>query len=201
MSPVPTELAQIDNARFVGDLLRNPHNRAILAALPKLDLPDAWLVAGCLFQTIWNLRSGRPPTEGIKDYDLFYFDVTDFSAEAERVVQHRVDAALGHLGVPIEAKNQARVHTWYEDWFGHPYEALRSSRDGIECFLVCSTCVGVRLGEGGGLEVHAPHGLPALYAGELRPNPRADHRDLFLAKTASYRERWPWLQLQDALRP
>jgi hypothetical protein len=32
-----------------------------------------------LFQTVWNLQRGRPPGQGIKDYDLFYFDPTDLS--------------------------------------------------------------------------------------------------------------------------
>jgi hypothetical protein len=47
-------------ARFVGDALQNPVNRAILERLPALGLPDAWLVAGCLFQTVWNVQAGRP---------------------------------------------------------------------------------------------------------------------------------------------
>lgn len=198
MSPAPTEDQGIDEARFVAELLRNPNNAAILAALPALQLPDAWLVAGCLFQTVWNLRDGREPTEDIKDYDLFYFDAADLSAAAEQAVQQRVDAALGHLGVPIEAKNQARVHTWYEDWFGHPYEALQSSRDGIARFLVPCTCVGVRPAAAGGIEVCAPHGLDELYAGLLRPNPLLDHRTLFQAKAASYQARWPGLRVQES---
>ena len=43
--------------RFVSEALQNPHNAALLERLPFLGLPDAWLVAGCLFQTVWNLRS------------------------------------------------------------------------------------------------------------------------------------------------
>ena len=64
--------------RFIDQAPQNPHNHAILQRLPSLQLPDAWLVAGCLFQTVWNLQAGREPTAGIKDYDLFYFDGADF---------------------------------------------------------------------------------------------------------------------------
>ncbi|RQP25445.1 nucleotidyltransferase family protein [Piscinibacter terrae] len=183
--------------RFLADVLANRHNRAILERWDDLALPDAWLVAGCLFQTVWNLQSGRPPEADIKDYDLFYFDAGDLSEAGERAVQARVDALLGDLGVCIEASNQARVHLWYESYFGHPYAPLHSSRHGIERFLVPSTCVGVRPGE-----VCAPYGLALLYDGVLGMNPLVPHRDLFERKAASYRARWPWLRMAaDAATP
>lgn len=187
-----------DTRRFIGQVLSNPTNRAILAAWPGLALPDGWLVAGCLFQTVWNLRSGRPPQEGIKDYDLFCFDGGDLSEAAEAAVQARVDRVLGHLGASIEVKNQARVHLWYEEHFGHPYPRLHKAQDGIDRFLVPATCVAIRPARAGeGFEVYAPHGLDGLYAGVLRPNPLTDHRDLFRAKAASYQARWPWLRIEE----
>ena len=177
--------------RFWRDLLANPHNRAILERWDGLALPDGWLVAGCLFQTVWNLRSGAAPTAAIKDYDLFYFDATDLSREAEQRVQARVQAVLGDLGITVECANQARVHLWYEADFGEPYPPLHSAREGIDRFLVPATCVGVRPGE-----VYAPNGLALLYEGRLAMNPRVPHRALFDRKTASYRARWPWLMVQ-----
>jgi hypothetical protein len=185
--------------RFLADILANPFNRAILAAWDDLALPDGWLVAGCLFQTAWNLKAGRDPVEGIRDYDVFYFDATDLSGEGEARVQRRVDERLGALGVAVEARNQARVHLWYPAYFGHPYPALGSAREGIARFLVPATCVGVRP-NGGGLELHAPNGLEDLYAGRLAPNPLTPHLDLFRAKAASYRSRWEWLQVDDTLK-
>lgn len=176
--------------RFFADIVTNRHNRAILERWHGLALPDGWLVAGCLFQTLWNLRSGRAPEMGIKDYDLFYFDATDTSEAAERAVQARVSHALADLGVTVEACNQARVHLWYGSYFGEPYPALRSSREGIDRFLVPATCVGVRPGE-----LYAPNGLELLYDGVLTMNPLTPHRELFLKKVASYRSRWPWLQV------
>ena len=183
--------------RFVTDILSNRTNHQILERLPALGLPDAWLVAGCLFQTVWNLQSGRSPGTGIKDYDLFYFDRTDLSEAAEAAVATRVDACLADLGVLVEAKNQARVHTWYPRWFGHAYPALTSSRDGIDRFLVPCTCVGLQpSAQGiGGPALYAPYGLEDLYAGLLRPNPLCDHRTLFRDKALSYQSRWPWLRI------
>ena len=172
-------------------LRRDHNNRAILDRWHALALPDGWLVAGCLFQTVWNLRAGCAPEAGIKDYDLFYFDANDTSDAGESRVQARVDEALGDLGITVEASNQARVHLWYESYFGHPYEALSSACDGIDRFLVPATCVGVRPGE-----LYAPNGLSMLYDGVLTMNPLMPHRDLFNEKAASYRMRWPWLQIR-----
>lgn len=184
-------------AQFIAQALENPNNRVILERLPALRLPDAWLVAGCLFQTVWNLQSGRAPTAGIKDYDLFYFDTSDLSAQAETQVGQHVEARFSDLNVTIEAKNQARVHTWYPQWFGQPYPALTGSRDGIDRFLVPCTCVGLQNASGSPDALYAPYGLHDLYGGVLRPNPLIDHRSLFRDKANSYRNRWPWLRVDE----
>jgi hypothetical protein len=176
---------------FFDDILRNDCNRAILDRWGALDLPDGWLVAGCLFQTVWNVHGGRTPTDNIKDYDLFYFDRSDTSEAGERSVQAHVEEVLGDLGVTVETTNQARVHTWYESYFGYPYEELRSACDGVDRFLILATCVGVRP-----RELYAPYGLALLYAGVLTMNPLTPCRDLFERKAASYCARWPWLRIQ-----
>lgn len=174
--------------RFLADVLRNTHNRAILERWDELALPDGWLVAGCLFQTVWNVQSGCAPEAAIKDYDLFYFDPLDKTEAGERCVQERTEKVLNDLGIRVEATNQARVHLWYESYFGRPYEQLRSAKDGIDRFLIPATCVGVRPGE-----IYAPNGLELIYDGLLTSNPKTPYRDLFERKAASYQARWPWL--------
>lgn len=183
-------------SRFFADIRRNPNNRSILDRWSRLALPDGWLVAGCLFQTVWNLQAGRSPQADIRDYDLFYFDPADTSEERELAVQMHVDEVLSDLGVAIEATNQARVHLWYESYFGQPYEALRSACEGIDRFLIPATCVGVRPGE-----LYAPNGLALLYDGVLSMNPLVPHRALFERKASSYLARWPWLQVLPAGEP
>ena len=78
----------MDQDEFARLALGNPVNRAILARLADLKAPDGWLVSGALFQTVWNIRTGRTPTYGIKDYDIMYFD-PDPSWEAEDAVIRR----------------------------------------------------------------------------------------------------------------
>ena len=180
--------------RFLRDILTNRHNRAILARWEQLALHDGWLVAGCLFQTVWNQCSGLPAEARIKDYDVFYFDGSDLSEQAEQRVQAQVARVLSDLEVTVEVKNQARVHEWYPDWFGHPYPALHNASEGIDRFLIPATCVGVRPARDG-FDVHAPHGLGLMYDGLLSPNPLTPHVELFEAKARSYQARWPWLRV------
>jgi uncharacterized protein len=177
--------------RFFDDLLSNPINRIILERWDALALPDCWLVAGCLFQTVWNKQSGQPPQANIKDYDLFYFDASDLSETGEKKVQAHVEYVLADLNVTVEASNQARVHLWYESYFGYPCSALKNSCDGIDRFLIPATCVGVQPHA-----LYAPNGLDLLYQGILTMNPLTPHRELFERKSVSYRQRWPWLQVQ-----
>lgn len=177
---------------FGSDVRLNPANNAILSRWRRLDLPHSWLVAGCLFQTVWNIRTRRLPGANIKDYDIFYFDAGDLSEEAEVEVQARVDSLLGDLGVTVEVANQARVHLWYPEYFGEPCPALTSAEEGIGRFLVRETCVAIRPDEH-----FAPYGLGGVYAGTLTPNSLTPYPSLFNQKVASYRQRWDWLCVQE----
>jgi hypothetical protein len=154
---------------FIACALRNPVNKTIADELFHLALPDAWLVSGCLVQTVWNVRTGRAAGYGIADYDIFYFD-RDTSWEGEDSVIRQLNAAFARLGVTVEARNQARVHLWYPDKHGLPYPPLTCSTDGIDRFLTRNTRIGLRrTREGYG--VYAPDGFDDAEKLIVRPNP------------------------------
>lgn len=182
---------------LVGTALRNPINRAILRRLPLLGAPQALLVAGCVYQAAWNERVGRSPQRDIKDYDIFYFDNTDLSWEAEDAVIQRGRALFADLDGLVEIRNQARVHLWYPRRFGAPYPALASAEDGIGRFLVRCTCVGLAPRDDGSLRLYAPYGLDELELGILRPNANAPTHHRFREKAESYKARWSFLQIED----
>lgn len=175
---------------LVAVALENPANVEILRRLPDLGVPEAHLVAGCLFQALWNRKSGWAVDRHIKDYDVFYFDDRDLSWEAEDQVIRRAQGLFADLGVVIEVKNQARVHLWYRDRFGADYPKLASARDGIDRYLATCTCIGI---EAATRVLYAPYGLDELDAGVLRMNPVNSQPRRFLEKAESYKVRWPWL--------
>ena len=49
----------MDKNKFLAAALKNPVNEAIAHELFERALPDAWLVSGCLVQTVWNVLTGR----------------------------------------------------------------------------------------------------------------------------------------------
>ena len=102
----------MNQTEFLAAALRNPVNAAISDELFRLALPDAWLVSGCLVQSVWNGLTHRALDYGINDYDVFYFD-PDTSWAAEDAVIRQLQNAFAARGVTVEARNQARVHLWY----------------------------------------------------------------------------------------
>ncbi len=186
---------ELDAARFIALALTNPVNAEILRRLPALALPQCHLVAGCLFQAVWNARSGRAPDAGVKDYDVFYFDDLDVSYEAEDAVIQAASSLFADLGVTVEVKNQARVHLWYRARFGGDYPRLRSARDGIDRYLIPCTCIGIEVTTGA---LYAPNGFSDLWHGMLRTNPRHHDPVRFREKALSYQSRWPWLTIVEA---
>jgi len=183
---------------FIEAALANPVNRAILERLPRLGLGQPHLVAGCLYQSYWNLQSGRPVTENIKDYDVFYFEDRDLSFEAEDAVIRAVAARTADLGASIDVKNQARVHLWYRRRFGVDRAPLRSCAEAIATFTAVAKCVGLAVAPDGNLELVAPYGLADTMAGILRLNPHCPNPENFLPKAESQRARWPWLTIVGA---
>ena len=195
-------------SRFLDAVLQNPRVRDVLTRADALDLPDWYLAAGCLFQTVWNVLDGRDPEHGINDYDLIYHDDCDLSWDAEDVVIRRCAEAFGDLGVDVEVRNQARVHLWHEDHFGVPYARLRSSTDAVDRYAAHACRVAVRTssaaprhgsdqasdhGYDGGYDVYAPSGFDDLFAFVVRPNPVVAPREVYETKSARWARLWPRL--------
>ena len=181
-------------AHFRAALRRNRTLTEVLARAAAMDLPGWYLVAGCLYQTVWNVVTCQPPEAGILDYDLAYFDESDLSWDAENQVIEAGHQTFAGLAVPVQIRNQARVHLWYEQHFSVPCPPLRSSEDAISRFAATACCVGIRR-EHGVDSVWAPFGFDDLYGFVLRPNPVQAPRDVYEAKAARWRALWPRLEV------
>ena len=157
----------------------------ILARFEEVALPDSWLVAGSIAQTIWNLGCGQPAELGLKDVDLIYFDDQDLSFDAEASHERRLHDLFRRLPIKLDVKNEARVHLWYEERFGYAIKPYLSSADAIATFPTTATAVGVRRIRGK-LECCAPFGLDDLFGLVVRPNKRQITRAIYEAKV----DRW-----------
>mgnify|MGYP001325957163 CR=1 FL=1 len=169
----------------------DPDLMRLLAAARSERLPQWRLVAGCLYQTVWNVLTGRLPRTGIKDYDLIYFDASDLSWEAEDRVIARIAAATCGFPGPVEVRNQARVHLWFERRFGHAYPPLACADEALERYASIVHAGGVRLEDDDRLDIVAPFGLDDLFAMIIRPNRALPNSGSHAAKAARAKAIWP----------
>jgi hypothetical protein len=176
--------------RFEAIIRADPDLMRLLRAIRRIGLPQWRLVAGCLYQTVWNVLTGRARGSGIRDYDLIYFD-EDLSWAAEDAMIRRVAvAARGCVG-PVETRNQARVHLWFESRFGSPYPRLSSADAALWQYASVVHAVGVRLGDDDRLDVAAPFGLDDVFAMVIRPNRALENAASHGAKARRVQAIWP----------
>ncbi|MET7248229.1 nucleotidyltransferase family protein [Methylobacterium sp. EM32] len=186
--------ADAEHHRRLAAIIRaDPDLMRLLDAARFLALPQWRLVAGCLYQTVWNVLTGRPRGHGIRDYDLIYFDDADLSWEAEDAVLRRAAPVLAPCVGPVEIRNQARVHLWFEGRFGSPYPPLPSADAALSRYAAIVHAVGVRLEADDGLSIAAPFGLADLFGLVLRPNPVLANAPAYDAKAARMQALWPEL--------
>ncbi|MBA8836971.1 nucleotidyltransferase family protein [Ochrobactrum sp. RH2CCR150] len=158
---------------------------------------EFWIVSGALYNSVWNHLTECPVLHGIKDVDIFYFDARDLSWEAEdRLIEHG-KALFSDFSLPVEIRNQARVHLWFEQRFGQPYEPLRSATESIGRFSTIAHCVGARLESDGALTLQTPFGLDDIFSFRLRPNRAIDNAATHRTKARRALSYWPELTFQD----
>ncbi|RJQ80151.1 MAG: hypothetical protein C4519_10420 [Desulfobacteraceae bacterium] len=112
-------------------LLDNRLIRTVLERASDLCLPNWYVGAGCVSQSVWNYLAGRDLSADIHDIDLVYYDGADLTEATE---SRRCDSArslFAELPIRIDLKNEARVHIWHESHFGYPIKPYRSVEEAI----------------------------------------------------------------------
>lgn len=184
------------HAEFIQAVETSPLLRPILASWDHLHLPNCWLVAGVLAQTVWNRAHGFDPAHGVSDIDIVYHDAEDLSEESEADHSRRINGLFAGLGVPFDVKNEARVHLWYAAKFGDAIEAYASAEAAIATFPTTAGAIGIRP-SAQGLDLCAPFGLDDLLGLVVRPNKCQITEAIYRAKVARWRSLWPKLTIID----
>ncbi|EPS35943.1 hypothetical protein H072_10620 [Dactylellina haptotyla CBS 200.50] len=168
----------------------------ILTRAAALNLPNWYLAAGALSQTIWNHMSSLPLETGISDYDLVYHDGSDLSYEAEDVYIQKGKILFADLPVEVEIRNQARVHLWAEKKYGRPCPVHSTVEEGISSWISTSAMIGVRLEENGEWTVYAPRGLSDFFNMVVRPGTQMGSKEQYEKKVARWKAVWPNLVVE-----
>lgn len=162
-----------------------------LEAVRALRLKSWCIGAGAVRNLVWDhLHQFEVPTE-LKDLDVAYFDAADLWPETEHAIQSVLSAR--DPTVPWEVTNQAAVHLWFEDHFGHPVAPLSSLNEAVASWPEFVTSVGLTLTEDSSIEVIAPYGLNDLFSIVVRRNPARVSIETYRRRLAEkrYAERWP----------
>ena len=165
----------------------------VLRGLRDDGLADHLLVAGAIYNLVWNRLTGRPDLTGINDIDVFYFDDRDLSYEAEDLVIRRLAARFAHLPLPVQVRNQARVHLWFPQKFGVPFAPLRSCGEMLGRYASRTHAVAARLEADDSLTIVAPFGLDDIFSFRITPNPVLMNKPAHDAKGARAKSVWPEL--------
>jgi uncharacterized protein len=187
------ELKSERMARQVVQLaLMNRVNATILERFPSLGLKDWWLTSGCIFQSVWNLRLGRPAGQGIDDYDIVYFS-EDASWEAEDQVIQDTARLFDDLDADVQVRNQARAPLWYQEKFGVEFPPVTCASESIMRFPSRASAVGLKRTGDEFLDLFAPFGLDDIWNFVVTPNRTLQAARTFNEKVVRWKKEWPQL--------
>ena len=169
-----------------------------LRAVQTLQLNSWCIGAGAVRNLVWDELSGKREPSALADVDVAYFDGTDISPERDQRLQRELVALLPD--VPWEVTNQAGVHLWFADYFGHQVEPVNTLIEAVATWPEYATSVGISINQAGALEVIAPLGLGDLFSMTVRHNPERASVTNYETRIAQkkYRERWPNVTIIEA---
>ena len=192
-----------------------------LHALRTLDLPQGYIGAGFVRNAIWDELHEKVKPTPLNDIDVIYF--SDEITESQNVAiaqnskepafqqqEHSLITAAAKSKIKAQeqaierelirmmpqanwqVKNQARMH------LAHGHAPYKSSHEAISYWIERETCVAVRLLANDDLDVLAPSGLAANFAGTISINPQYPRPDVFEQRVASknWLDVWPLLKVQ-----
>jgi hypothetical protein len=128
-----------------------------LVAVRQLELAEWCIGAGAIRNLVWDSLHGKSSPSQLSDVDVAYFDISDTSTRRDKELQGKLQALDPRFH--WEVTNQAGVHQWFEEYFGHAVEPLHSLEEAVASWPEFATAIGISLGRDNSLQIIAPHGL------------------------------------------
>jgi uncharacterized protein len=186
---------QAHRAELIAIASASPWFMGALRAVASLKL-EAWCIgAGAVRNLVWDHLHGHTEPSSLADVDVAYFDQSDITLNTEQALQSSLQAIAP--GLPWEVTNQAGVHVWFERYFGHKVDPLRSLEEAVASWPEYATSVGITLGAQEELQVIAPWGLEDLFAVTVRRNPTRVSLETYRQRIEQerYSQRWPMVKV------
>lgn len=177
---------------LVSILKKNSQLIKMLEYIFTLHLPNFYIAAGSVFQTIWNYQDGRDLNYEIKDLDVIYYNLDDLSVDTDMKYYEMIQAYARSCGFSyeIDVSNEARMHLWKEEQEGVKIEPYKSSEDAIDRWIATVHAIGITL-DNGDIKVYAPYGLSDIFSRTIRPiKHRNNYKELYNKKVSAWQKRF-----------
>jgi len=185
------------NAKFIEIIKQNSDLMNILNYIEELKLPNFYIAAGSVFQTIWNYYDNKPLNSEIKDIDIIYYDSNILSKDAEFDLENKISDHFKSIGFNYEfdVHNEARMHLWKKENENKDINQYRNSGDAIDRWIATVHAIGITK-ENNKIKVYTPYGLSDIFSKTIRPIKHiANSKDLYDRKVKSWCERFDGLNI------
>ncbi len=180
------------NEMFIKIIKQNRDLMIILHYIEELKLPNYYIAAGSVFQTIWNYYDNKPLNYGIKDIDIIYYDSDNLSKDTELDLENKIINHFKNLDLnyDFDVHNEARMHLWKKENENKNINQYKNSEDAIDQWIATVHAIGVTK-ENNNIKVYAPYGLSDIFSKTIRPiKHKANSKDLYKRKVKSWKERF-----------
>ncbi|NJL44379.1 MAG: nucleotidyltransferase family protein [Nitrosarchaeum sp.] len=176
-----------NESRLISIITGNAWLMELLRISREQDLPDWYLGAGVIRNTVWDALHNRPSTVHT-DVDLVYHDPDDLTPSPDIAMAHYLQTSYPYCEWNVF--NQARAHLKYPGKV-----PAASTAEGIATWIETATAIGLRLEHDNTITICAPYGLNDLFRGIIRKTPLADEQIFAQRRTEKgWTKEWPHLR-------
>ena len=181
---------QLEELIFI--LKKNHPLMEMLEYIAELRLPNFYIAAGCVFQTVWNYQDGRDLNYEVKDLDVIYYHPEDLSIDTDMKYYEMIQEYARSHSIPyeVDVSNEARMHLWKEKKEGEKVLPYQNSEDAIGRWIATVHAIGITI-EDGNIKVYAPYGLSDIFSRTIRPIKHSSNsKELYNKKVTGWQNRF-----------
>lgn len=180
------------NHKFIEIIHQNQDLMEILDYIDTLHLPNYYIAAGSIFQTIWNYYDHKSLNTGIKDIDVIYYDKNDIALEKDLEYYEKIKEYIEskNMHYEVDVSNEARMHLWKKEKEQKETKPYLNAEDAISRWIATVHAIGITKKEGK-IYVYAPYGLSDIFTRTIRPIKHKDNsKELYDKKVQSWSRRF-----------
>ncbi len=185
------------NEEIINILKRNNELMGVLDYIDTLKMPNYYIAAGSVFQTIWNYYDNKDLNYNIKDIDVIYYNNKELSADIDTKYYNLINEFCKNKGYKynIDVSNEARMHIWKKEKYNIDVEPYKSSEDAIDKWIATVHAIGITK-KNDEIRIYAPYGLSDIFSKTIRPiKHKYNTKEMYDKKANSWNERFNNLKI------